>query len=63
MKKSKIKSRLAILFMVILIPCLLHAGPGFGDDVNDDVPVDGGLSVLLAAGVGYGIKRAKKRSR
>ena len=25
----------------------------------NDVPIDGGLSVLLAAGVGYGIKKVR----
>jgi hypothetical protein len=43
------------------MPSLLHAQPGFGDDV-DDVPVDGGLSLLVAAGVGYGVKKLKKRN-
>jgi hypothetical protein len=35
------------------------AQPGFGDDV-DDVPVDRRLSLLIAAGVGYGIKKVKQ---
>lgn len=48
---------LAILFM---LPALSHAQPGFGDD-TDDVPIDGGLSLLVAAGVGYGAKKLKER--
>ena len=28
---------------------------------DPDVPIDGGLSVLLAAGVGYGIKELRKK--
>jgi len=28
-----------------------------GDDV--DTPIDGGLSILIAAGVGYGIKKVR----
>lgn len=32
---------LAIVAISLLLPCLLHAQPGFGDDV-DDVPLDGG---------------------
>ena len=31
--------------------------PGFGDNVTDLVPLDGGLSILLAAGVTYGLKK------
>lgn len=63
--KLKISSITAILILAtFLLPTLLHAQPGFGDDV-DDVPLDGGLSLLVAAGVGYGAKklRARKISR
>ena len=43
--------------ILFLIPMLLMAqAPGFEQDTND-VPIDGGLSLLLAAGIGYGIKR------
>lgn len=34
----------------------LAQGPSFDDDV-EDVPVDGGVSLLVAAGVGYGAKK------
>ena len=51
--------QLGILLVCFLVPCLLHAQPGFGDDV-DDVPIDGGLSLLVAAGVGYGVKKVKQ---
>lgn len=30
-------------------------GDGLGD--SDGAPIDGGLSILLAAGVGYGVKK------
>jgi hypothetical protein len=45
---------------MILLPVLATAQPGFGDDV-EDVPIDGGLSLLLAAGVGYGAKKVKEK--
>ncbi len=32
--------------------------PAFNDDVADLVPIDGGLSLLLAAGVAFGAKKA-----
>jgi hypothetical protein len=55
----KLVASLFILAAIIL-PTLVHAQPGFGDDV-DDVPVDGGLSLLVAAGVGYGAKKLKAK--
>ncbi len=32
--------------------------PAFADDVADLVPLDGGLTLLLAAGVAFGAKKA-----
>ncbi len=54
-----------LLILLFLLPALLHAQPGFDDDVNDvnDVPVDGGLSLLVAAGIGYGAKKLKRKSK
>jgi len=52
-----------LLLLVLCMPSLLHAqGPGFGDD-TDDVPIDGGLSLLIAAGAGYGIKRMSAKNK
>jgi hypothetical protein len=34
----------------------LSAQPGFDDDVQD-TPIDGGVSLLLAAGLAYGISK------
>ena len=36
--------------------------PG-GTGGRNDVPLDGGLSLLLAAGVGYGVKRARSKAK
>lgn len=44
----------------MFLPAILHAQPGFGDDV-DDVPINGELSLLIAAGIGYGAKKLKNR--
>lgn len=57
--KFKIPTAIIILLLITFLPSLLHAQPGFGDDV-DDVPIDGGLSLLVAAGVGYGAKKMRK---
>ena len=58
---------LIILLMMICIPSILNAQPDFTDDVSD-APVDGGLSILIAAGVGYAsknisIKRINKKNQ
>lgn len=37
--------------------------PDVDDVVPTDVPIDGGLCVLLAAGVGYGVKRMKQHRK
>ena len=53
--------QIIILCCYCLLPTLLMAQPpGFEQDTND-VPIDGGLSILLAAGIGYGIKRKFKK--
>ncbi|MBU3663502.1 MAG: hypothetical protein FGM41_09940 [Bacteroidetes bacterium] len=52
-----------LLFALTFLSTSIMAQPGFDDD-TDDVPVDGGISLLMAAGIGYGIKRIKdKRSK
>ena len=61
--KLKISTvQVLVLLAVMFLPSVLHAQPGFGDDV-DDVPLDGGLSLLVATGVGYGIKKVKQHRK
>ncbi|MEZ5028712.1 MAG: hypothetical protein R2765_07990 [Ferruginibacter sp.] len=43
-----------ILLLVLLIPTIVFAD---GPPDPNDVPIDGGLSVLLAAGAAYGVKK------
>lgn len=45
-----------------MLPSLSNAQPGFGDDV-DDVPIDGGMSLLIIGGIGYGAKKLHARKR
>jgi len=56
-----------LLAACIIVPCLVHAQPpDFGGEDVNDVPIDGGLSLLVAAGVGYGVKKmrnAKKKKK
>ncbi|TAE17333.1 MAG: hypothetical protein EAY72_02735 [Bacteroidetes bacterium] len=60
------KSRYQVLFYLVilffLIPFIGNAQPGLEDDVRD-LPVDGGLSLLVAAGAAYGAKKVQQRKR
>ncbi|HEY9341799.1 MAG TPA: hypothetical protein VIQ23_09475, partial [Hanamia sp.] len=57
------------LLVLIILPALVQAqgDPGcdpFGYDANGNpCPIDGGLSALLAIGVGYGIKKYKESKK
>ena len=67
--KQSLKKKLVLLLLVISIGATSQAqtAPGFGDDVDDNsgsggsslpaIPIDGGLSLLVAAGVAYGAKK------
>ena len=50
------------LSALVLLLCIL---PQFAmAQVSDpDTPIDGGISILVAAGVGYGIKKARDRRK
>lgn len=52
-KKSKILPALFLLICIAL-PALTRAQ---GPPDPEDVPIDGGLTLLIAAGAAYGIKR------
>lgn len=45
---------LVVTILCLLIPSLLLAQ---GPPDPEDTPIDGGLSVLLAAGAAYGVKK------
>lgn len=49
-----------LLVIIIVLPVL--AQDGFGDP-GDDVPVDGGLTLLAAAGIGYAAKKLRDNRR
>ncbi len=60
---KKINLHIIVLFAMIVLPLLSMAQDpdGFGDFGGDALPVDGGLSLLVAGGIGYGIKKIKER--
>jgi len=49
-----------IIFCFLFLPSILHAQPSFTDDVVD-APIDGGMSLLIAAGIGYTAKSYKNK--
>jgi hypothetical protein len=52
---KKFLNYMVILIFVIVFPLILVAQPADPNDVM--VPLDGGLSLLVAAAVGYGSKK------
>lgn len=50
------------LILLLMLTCgsfVLYAQPPTpGDDPDTPIPFDGGLSLIIAAGVGYGAKKA-----
>ena len=53
-----------VFLAVLLLPAIVRADdpPSFVDGVND-APIDGGLSLLVAAGVGYGVKKLREKKQ
>jgi hypothetical protein len=56
--KKFIKIQLLVFGLILASSISLYAQPGFEDDV-DDVPLDGGISLLIAAGAVYGAKKLR----
>ena len=48
-----------ILFQVIQVHAQFLDDPG-GDPGFEDVPIDGGLTLLVVAGIGYAVKKLSK---
>ncbi len=60
-KLTQLKTYLSIL--VMLLPALLMAQPSDPNDAVSGVPIDGGLSLLMAAGALYGAKKACRKGK
>lgn len=50
-----------VMFIVLMMPMLAMADNIDPVPGEPDAPIDGGLSLLIAAGVGYGAKKMKER--
>ncbi len=48
------------MIMLLVLTCSLQAQGDTGDGDGQNVPVDGGISLLLAAGAAYGARRLKR---
>lgn len=53
-----------LITLMVSLPALLQAQPALDDDVLDNaVPFDGGISLLIAAAIGYGLKKANNKKK
>jgi hypothetical protein len=53
------------IYLLFLLTCFISFKALAIDDdggIGGDVPIDGGLSLLVAAGVGYGVKKVRNRT-
>lgn len=60
--KSKFLKLAGILALLMIIALPVMAQDNFPDP-EDDIPIDGGLTLLLAAGAGYGAKKLKNKMK
>jgi len=65
MKMKKNVVRFALLMILVMgLSFTLSAQPEDNEDPpNNDVPIDGGISILIAAGVGYGAKKMQQQRK
>ena len=73
MKNTSFKQTISItIMMMALVLCVgisRAQGPNSGsistnpDNTTSPVPVDGGLSIVLAASLGYGVKKIREQRR
>ena len=57
---------LSIMVFIVLLPAVAMAFDGtpvIPEADGGDAPIDGGLSLLVAAGVGYGAKKLKAKKQ
>lgn len=57
---KRLKMIAAYAFFLLMSATAYAQGPGFDDDVVDEVPIDGGVSALVIAGAAYGAKKLKE---
>ena len=60
--KAKFLRITGVLVIIMLIAIPAMAQDNFPEP-EDDIPIDGGITLLLAAGVGYGAKKLRNKRR
>lgn len=50
------------VLVYLIIPEMISAQPSFPDD-PDQIPIDGGLALLTAAGAGYAFKKLRSNRK
>ena len=58
---KRILLTIAAMFIVMMLPMLASAQVDTTPVDPETAPIDGGLSLLVAAGIGYGAKKVKER--
>ena len=61
MKRYRISILLTILLMVVSVNLCQAQDPGDPSANDPAVPMDGGITLLLAAGAAYAVRRLKRR--
>ena len=51
--------QIVVLTLALTFTAGVNAQPSFDDDVEDGIPLDGGLSLLVAGAAAYGIKKLR----
>ncbi|MCZ2299275.1 MAG: hypothetical protein LC134_07350 [Chitinophagales bacterium] len=60
--KTKLLRVTGVLVIIMLIAIPVMAQDNFPEP-EDDIPIDGGITLLLVAGAGYGAKKLKEKRR
>ena len=57
--------RVVCMFIIVMVITSIKAHAQITDPGSDpdSAPIDGGLSLLIAGGVGYGVKRAREKRK
>lgn len=51
--------QIVVVILAMTYTTGVSAQPSFDDDVEDGIPLDGGLSLLIAGAAAYGIKKLR----
>ena len=60
--KTLVITALMVACLILMLPDMLSAQPSFPDD-PDQIPIDGGLVLLFAAGSGYALRKLNVKKK